>query len=465
MIRPHWLILLLATSVMMQSCGKVEVPLSCTSTSVAESSPLSDSLDIMINIDGSQSMLGYVNERNSRYVQTLKLLDDTLSLSSLRSQTNPSYYRSGNSINRSDFKKAQLPLFYNNSDSKFPNISVPLQEFILTPKQQDSLLVMVTDLDQADGDVTIVNQKIKNTYLNQNNQDYVVGIWGIKSEFSGTVHVQERGTIRKFTFPNAQSTDDLRPFYVIFMGRYDDIINYFKAIEDQESELVQDSQFTLFSPYKFSDNIAYLNQEPVNKPAEETVVLKQWRLESNIAKVQAQDKNNQLWEISSQQTQPITIPEDSVNLILNSQTADLNSNTISVQKNIQILEELSRTFKDVKEVYGDTSVQESLNIEQWEVVKNSDGKPEQLKFSTIIDPSKFPNAGLYFFNIDVILKSLPEENWWQDWSWQAGRDNPEDGSKTHNLLTFMRGLKTITTNLMVENPPVVGRFCYGIHKK
>ncbi|MDJ0729298.1 MAG: hypothetical protein QNJ33_04820 [Crocosphaera sp.] len=450
---------------MIQSCGQVEVPFSCTIPAVSEFSPLSDSLDIMISVDGSQSMLGYVSDRNSRYVQTLKLLDDTLSLSNLRSQSNSSYYRSGKTITRSDFKKAQSPIFYNSSDPNFPNISIPLQEFIIPPNQQDSLLVMVTDLDQADGDVTIVNQKIKDTYFNNKNQDYVVGVWAIKSEFSGTVHVQEQGRIRKFTFPNSQSAESLRPFYVIFIGRYEDVINYFKSIENRGNELMEDSELTLFSPHKLVNKITYLDKEVVSYPSEDQAVLQPWKLENSLVKVQAKDEKQQFWEIPREQTEIITI-EDSVNLFSDNPITELNANSISTIKNIQMFEKLSREFKDVTELYEDsTSFKRIIDLDQWEVIKDSNNQAEELNFITTIDANKFPEPGIYIFEIDVVLKNLPEENWWQKWNLQPGRDNPEDGSKTQNLLNFMRGLKTITTNLMANNPPKIGRFCYVIHKK
>lgn len=460
MIRPRWLVLLLVTSVMIQSCSKVEVPFSCVSDSPSQSSPLSDSLDIMIAIDGSQSMLGYVSDRNSRYVQTLKLLDDTLSLSSLRSQTNPSYYRSGEKIKRSDFKKAQEPVFYNSSNPKFPNISVPLQEFILPLNQQDSLFVMVTDLDQADGDVTILNQKIRDTYLNNDNKDYVVAIWAIKSEFSGTVHVQGQGKIRKFTFPNTKSEEDLRPFYVIFIGRYDDVVNYFETIKNRGTELIEDSGLTLFSPYKLVNEITYLDKEIINIEPVDGAVPQQWRLENNLVKIQSKDEKNQLLEIPSQQRGTITI-KDSVNLISENSITVVNPNFLSTIKNIKVIDEFSKELKNVTEVYSDdSSFKNIINVYQWELTQG-----KQLNFETTIDASKFPKSGIYSFEIDVVLNNIPEESWWKQWNLTPGRDNPNDGSKTQNLLNFMRGLKTITSNLMEDNPPKIGRFCYVIHKK
>jgi hypothetical protein len=122
-------------------------------------------------------MLGYVSDAGSLYVQTLKLLDETLSLVS---KTPVQYYRSGNALTRSDFRKAQLPAFYNGTD--FPDVSAPIQNLIVEPGTKNSLQVIVTDLDQASGDVTLLTRKIQETYLNSKHPEYAVAIWAIQSE-------------------------------------------------------------------------------------------------------------------------------------------------------------------------------------------------------------------------------------------------------------------------------------------
>ncbi|NJL51585.1 MAG: hypothetical protein HC930_04075 [Hydrococcus sp. SU_1_0] len=175
-------------------------------------------------------MLGYVSNPSSRYVETLKLLDETLSLGGLRSNTSINYYRSATQVTRSDFRKAQVSTFYDNSSSKFPDISVPIQDFITPPGEKDTLLAIVTDLDQAEGDVTILLQKIQQTYLNKDQKGYAVGIWGIKSEFVGDVFIQKQQNIERFSFPNQESLDNNRPFYVIFIGLYQDINRYFQDL-------------------------------------------------------------------------------------------------------------------------------------------------------------------------------------------------------------------------------------------
>lgn len=465
MIRAKWLVIAIATPLLV-SCRPVEEKFTCVPPLENNQSPLSDTLNIAIKVDGSRSMLGYVSDSSSRYVQTLKYLDKTLSLGGLRPDTSINYYRSSSPITRSDFRKAQLPLFYDGSNSNFPNISVPIQEFITPPGENDTLLAIVTDLDQAAGDVTILLQKIKQTYLNKDRQGYAVGVWAVKSEFSGDVFVQKQQSIERFPFPNPQSADETRPFYVIFFGRYQDLNRYFENIATNNQNLLDESQLAIFSPNNVVKNISYLDKSPEKKPPEEQAILQDWSLKHNkLVKIQAQDKNSQLWEIPSIQTEKVDI-QDSVNLALLNYTLPLETNSITLKPNIRVFDKYSKQFQNSDEfMKDDSSLQSALKIGQWNIdniEKENDRGP--LSFSSTIQPDKLPEPGIYLFTFDVVALNLQEQEWWNEWSWQANRDSNLDGSKTNNLSNFLSGLKTLTTNLMEENPPVIGRFCYAIQK-
>lgn len=465
MIRAKWLVIAITTSLLV-SCRPAEKKFTCAPPSENNQSPQSDILNITINVDGSRSMLGYVSDSGSRYVQTLKYLDNTLSLSNLRPDTSINYYRSSNPITRSDFRKAQLPSFYDGSNSKFRDISVPIQEFITPPGENDTLLAIVTDLDQAAGDVTILLQKIKQTYLNKNQQGYAVGIWAIKSEFSGDVFVQKQDIIERFSFPNAQSADETRPFYVILFGRYQDINRYFENITTNNQNLLDESQLAIFSPNNLVKNISYLDKNIEGRPPEKQAISQEWSLKYNkLVKIQAQDKNSQLWEIPSIQTEKVDI-QDSVNLALLNYTLPIETNSITLKPNIRVFDKYSKQFQNSDEfMKDDSSLQSALKIGQWNIdnIKQENDRG-QLSFSSTIQPDKLPEPGIYLFTFDVVALNLQEQEWWNEWSWQANRDSNLDGSKTNNLSNFLSGLKTITTNLMEENPPVIGRFCYAIQK-
>ena len=170
------------------------ISLYCKKDSKKEQLELTDSLNIDVHIDGSGSMLGYINKNNSSYIQALKLLDSTLSLGSKRSNTIVKYHRSGDHKNeskeltRSEFRKASKATFYDGTSSVFPAVSSDLASIVNKPKKSRNLTVIVTDLDQNDGDVNLITNKIKAGYFNQKDENYAVGVWGIKSEFEGTVY-------------------------------------------------------------------------------------------------------------------------------------------------------------------------------------------------------------------------------------------------------------------------------------
>ena len=466
MMHAKWLVIAIAISSLLVSCRSAEEKLACDASLANNQSPKTDTLDISINVDGSSSMLGYVSDSSSRYVETLKYLDKTLSLGSLRSDTSINYYRSSNPITRSDFRKAQIPLFYNESNPKFPGISVPIQKFITPPGENDTLLAIITDLDQADGDVTRLLQEIKRTYLNRTQKSYAVGIWAIKSEFAGTVFIQKPGKLETFSFPNPESADQTRPFYVIFLGRYQDINRYFENLATSNQNLLDESELVIFSPNNIVKNISLLDKNIDQKPPEEKAVLQEWVLKyKNVAKVRAQDRNSQLWELTGTDSQKVEI-KDSVDLAFLDHTLPITVNSITPKPDIQLFDKFSKKFQESdKFMKDDSALKSALKLSQWNIDNIDESSERQkLSFVSTIQPDKFPEPGIYLFSYDVVALKLQEQEWWSEWNWKASRDNNQDGSKTHGLLDFLSGLKDITTDLMAENPPVIGRFCYAIQK-
>jgi hypothetical protein len=207
-----------------------------------------------------------------------------------------------------------------------------------------------------------------------------------------------------------------------------------------------------------------LDREIEEKPAEEKAVLGEWNLSLNGFRVQAKDQNNQLWKISQTSTDAIEI-SDSVSLDTSEHTVVIDVRSIEPLQSIEMPNKFSNTFQNSKEVLKDDSnLQKAIKISKWNLDSPAGQAPRKLNFVTTIHPDKFPEPGIYLFTIDLVAKNLQEQPWWEEWNWQIGRDNQQDGSKTNNLLPFLRGLKTITANLMAENPPKIGRFCYAIEK-
>jgi hypothetical protein len=460
MFRATGIAMMFATSLLLGSCAPSVENFSCDLSSENHSSPQSEPLEVAIHVDGSGSMLGYVKADNSRYIQTLNLLDETLSLGGLRPKTSIKYYRSGTSqpLSRGEFRNAQQPVFYDGSNpSQFSDVSVPIDEAITSLGKENTLLVMVTDLDQAQGDVTKLNRVIQAAYLNSEKKGYAVGVWAVKSEFNGTVYVQEQGKIKTFPFPNPQSQETLRPFYIMFIGLDRDIERYFDQLRTKKADWLQDSQFVIFSPHRIVKNLSSLDKKVDGTP--NALNPQEWSLKNNQVKVQAQESNNQLWEISKNKNEEITI-NDRVDFVPLNSILAIDPKTIDVVKNIKVFDQFSKQFKKTDEfMKDDSSLKGAMELSEWTITDD-----RTLSFVNQIKPDKFPEPGIYLFTLDIVAKGLQEQPWWDEWSWREGKDNELDGSKTRNLSNFLSGLKTSTTNLMEENPPVIGRFCYGIQK-
>ena len=428
------------------------ISLYCKIDKKQEQVELTEPLTIDIHVDGSGSMLGYVNHENSSYSQTLKLLDSILTLGGSRSKSTVKYYRSGDyrhqarELTRSEFRKAGKSEFYNGKNPVFPAVSSDLASIITTPKNSDRLTVIVTDLDQNDGDVNLIARKIKENYFDNKDEDYAVGIWGVKSEFNGTVYSASNAN-KKFSYnTEGKTSQQYRPFYVLFLGHYQDIANYFNKLEKEQGSIsISDrSNFLIFSPHNLLTDISYLNS-PTN-------------LSSDLATPSslhngdiAVEKNNQpveLLEITNKNAKNLEV-EYQVTLKTISHTLSVDSDDLKTQIQATAFDKFNdKEFKQV------SSAKKALNFKNWQIDAN------KLKFTTTINPKDFPESNIYYFTVDVIAKDLQKPIWWSEWNLNAGND----GSKTSNLYSFMNGLKNITLNSMDESTLTVARFCYAIQK-
>lgn len=426
------------------------ISLYCKLNQNLEKTQVAEPLTIDLYVDGSGSMLGYINDENSSYIQTLKLLDSILVLGGSRSQSTVKYYRSGDhkfqakELTRQEFRKAFKPEFYDGTNATFPGVSSALASIITTPKNRDRLTIIVTDLEENDGDINLIAKNIKKSYFEQKNENYAVGIWGIKSEFNGTVYSPSDAN-KKFNYNTAGKTSkQYRPFYVLFLGHYQDIANYFNKLQKEQGTLSDRSNFLIFSPQNLLSDIAYLNS-PTN-------------LSSDLATPNslhngdvAVEKNNQpveLLKITNKNANSFEV-EYQVPLEPLNHTLSVDTNELKTKITATAFDKFNK--KEFKQV---PAVQKALDLKDWQIDAN------KLKFTTTINPENFPESNIYYFTVDVIAKDLQKPTWWSEWNLNAGND----GSKTSNLYSFMNGLKNITLNSMDESTLTVARFCYAIQK-
>ena len=425
------------------------ISLYCKLDDKKEPTKLIAPLDIDIHIDGSGSMLGYTNTENSSYIQTLKLLDNVLSLNGNRSQTRVKYYRSGDlkhpakELSRSEFRKASKTEFYTGTNPSFPAVSSDLASIIAKPKKSDGLKVIVTDLDQNDGDVSLIAQKIKASYFNQRDRDYAVGIMGIKSEFDGTVYSASNAN-KKFQYnTEGKKSSKYRPFYVLFLGHYQDIAGYFDNLQ-KEQNFGERSKFLIFSPEHLLADVSYLSS-PINLSSDLAAPNTLHNGEVSV------EKNNQpieLLEIKEKNVARLEA-EYQVPIRQNSHTLSIDPNDLKTEINVTAFDKFSKQeFKSVP------SAKKALNFDNWQLNNN------KLEFTSIINPTNFDESNIYYFKVDAIALDLQKPDWWKEWS----SNSSNDGSKTSNLYEFMNSLKNITLNSMDESNLTVGRFCYAIQK-
>jgi hypothetical protein len=413
-----------------------------------------DSLKTDIYVDGSGSMLGYVNYDNSAYSQSLKILDNVMSLGGFQSKLVVKYYRSGDTKNkakqltRSQFIKAAKTEFYDGSNPNFPAVSSDLASLVTTSKKDEKLTVIVTDLAQNNGDVTLINQKIKEHYFNNKQKDYAVGIWGVKSEFNGTVYSADNSSQNFAYNTQGKNIEKYRPFYVIFIGSYQEIANYFTKLQKESSKFSDRSNFTIFSPKHLLTETSYLDRP--NK------------ISQDLARVNTLNNGDVAVENNNQPIELLEIMDSNPKAAEAEYQVDLHpvTNSLAIDPNeldlkIQVTAFDKFTKKNFKEV---PEARNSLLLNNWQVNK------DRLSFTTKIEPNNFTESGIYYFAVDLIAKDLQGQNWWNEWDLSTEKSDRSNGSKTENLLNFMNGLKSITVNSMETNALTIGRFCYAVQK-
>ncbi len=411
---------------------------------------LTNPLAIDVNIDGSGSMLGYINQENSSYIQALKLLDSTLNLSSRRSPSTVKYYRSGDyqhqakGLTRSEFRKANKSDFYDGTNSTFPAVSSDLGSLITKPKNSDRLTVIITDLEQNDGDVNLIANKIKENYFNSQDNNYAVGIWAVKSEFNGTVYSASDAN-KKFNYNTVGKTSkQYRPFYILFLGDYQDITNYFDKLAKEEGNLSDRSKFLIFSPHNLVADVSYLNS-PLNLSSD---LAAPSLLNNGDVSVEKNNQPIELLEIKNKNADALEvkyqIPLKQIN-----HTLSADPNDLKVAIDVSEFDKFNKQqFKQAP------AAAKALNFKDWQIDNN------QLNFVTTINPNNLTESNIYYFKVDVTAKDLQKPDWWSEWNLNSG----SDGSKTSNLSDFMNSLKNITLNSMNESGSTIGRLCYAVQK-
>ncbi len=446
----------IATVFLLVSCKPVPVftdkEILCKIPPLATSSTSTNSPVVTLLIDGSGSMEGYVTPTNSSYIKLLKTLDSTF-------DTKVEYYRAGQDPNkpndrlenRSQFLDAQKPIFYQNT--KYPGVSsqpdYAIESFLKgdNPKETERLIIFVTDLEPDAEDINGLKTAIKGFYEKPN---HAVGVLGIKSEFSGKIYSTSTGKA-VFQHNDEGDANKLRPFYVIFVGNYQAVIDSFEKLKRNSGDLINDQQFVIFSPGGFVSQVASLPETPTPPPE----ISSPGSLHNGKVAVEVSVPPYNLLEVGRRikTSKPLEIP---YSLSFTPLKYGLLPESITTQTNVRVYE--SKNFNAVD---NNATVNNAIELDNWNIT------PDNLAFTMTLKPENFPEAGVYLFTIDAIAENLksPEVSpLWETWNSEQPQEIAQDGSKTYNLSSFMQSLKNATVDLMNEDSKIVGRFCYAIQK-
>jgi hypothetical protein len=432
-------------TVYLTGCAPKAELLSCELTSpVTAITAQSKTLNIDISVDGTPSMQGYVDGfSNSRYVQTLNLLDTVASTAWANPAATVSYYRFGTKqqkLDRSTFRRAQLPEFYGGGDDlKVSNITAALPQ-----ATSQRLSLIVTDLYQQDADVTLVQQQLSQKYLQPGQ---AIGVLAVRSEFKGTIYdVGLRN--QQFSYATSAAENTFHPFFVLMLGSYADINHFyseFKKSRDSASLLKPgQGEFAIFFP-QFVDPVSRLDPANLPKPSQ------------GITRVTALNDGRVVARVQPKQ------PVDLLRIGGNAKPTSLSytvpyrqlPHVLPIGQNVDDLAiEVTANKLPGKGQASNSAQMDGFKITDLGLDRN------QMSFQLDINPSQI-QRGIYSYNVAISPKELESPAWWDKWT---SREGQLDGSKTHNLAQFLNALKASTTALVREQKPPIAHFCYGVWK-
>ncbi|MEO0771059.1 MAG: hypothetical protein AAFY72_16825, partial [Cyanobacteria bacterium J06649_4] len=282
-----------------------------------------------------------------------------------------------------------------------------------------------------------------------------VGVVGVRSEFDGTVYTEaERGT-GSFAVSSAEAA---HPFYIVFVGRVDEVSFYMKDLKQRLTGLnfQEGVEYTVFSPERIYETLPVQqrkSQSAFREAGLSEVSVPENRMRGDRIGVNLQDPAVQPLQLKQGGQDDVIIPYQ---IPLNQIEDTFLPSNLSVvfQQSHTLLDEVRKEFAG-----EDATVGGALSVE------NASISPSQLDFSLNLSPQDFRNR-VSFFTLDAAVvpagsggPSFSQKEGWAGWS---STSSETDGRKTHNLDKFLDGLAINTTDKMRSNNISVGQYCYLI---
>jgi len=461
--RRFW-ILVIGTALVVTACAPHQVESVCPPPD-AQPTLEQPNVNIEVYVDGTPSMEGYVSNPDSRYSQTIEKLLRVLKVEpvGLDGQPRPlggtAYFRLGNrpdgrkldAISEAEYRQAKLSDFYSGTSlPRLPLLQVAEIDAAIVPPPSDrnKLTIIITDLYQREEDTAKIVTNLQK-YVEASQQRGAVGILGIRSEFNGTIYSES--PVGPGDFFYAMNSAPTRPFYVVFVGHLDDVHFYLDKLK-RELQFGEGIEAMILSPYRLHHSVAFLNRQNGDNlsPEQRRQIsipissVKQGGLVVNLTDPHVQP-------FSLRQTEPLTWP---------TQTALSPISHVLMPSQLEIGTTAHSFDPQTKSFIPDASLQQALSVPAVPL------SGEALSVEAQINPGAISTSGIYFFQADATVNTsvdmpLEEPEWWSTWS---GTKSRREGNKTTDLSLFMTDLKNRMVSLMRQQPLLVSRLCYVIHK-
>ena len=314
-------------------------------------------------------------------------------------------------------------------ESKTPKEStevVSSTEKVNEAKKENRLVVIVTDLFQDKSDINLLVTQLKEKYIKNGLE---IGLFGLRSQFNGKVY--DIG-INQASLPYQSDPEDpetFRPFYLLVLGRHADIAHYFDRLK---AKGFPESQTLIFSRYLVNPLLSIdgdsieLKLDNLNSDTFRSVPshVKQFRIVDNSKPASISGK---LASVPLRHAMFFDSDTFEVSIVAKHASTGETEESLDAQKCLKVTSTLS---------------------------KNEDGSALTVDFK--LDSQSLPRKAIYLYEVTL----RPGIDKYQAPEWCSGWDMGEvlDGSKTLNLVNFVRDLSQVTARM--HHPEIANFRCY-----
>ena len=329
-------------------------------------------------------------------------------------------------INNAPEESTELEI--NNTPEEGSEVVAPTEE-VNESSKENRLVVIVTDLFQDNSDINLLVTQLKEKYI-QNG--FEVGLFGLRSQFDGKVYDTGIGEDPIIHKSNPENPETFRPFYLLILGRHADIAHYFDCLTAKgfpEAQTIIFSRY-LVSPLLSFDGASVESSNLIRKTFvdDQDPRLKQFeiRKDSNPAKISAK-----------------------LEYVLLPHVMPFDSDTLEVS--------IIAKHAPIGEIEISPDAQECLEVTSTPS-KNEDGNELTVEFN--IASSTLPGKAVYLYEVTLSpgIDTYRAPDWCSEWDMGSERN----GSKTLNLVNFVRDLSQVTARM---HHPKIAKFCCYIEKK